>query len=202
METKFQTSFIPKKPIVQEKKISSGISLFLLISLVVFFITSGLAGWVYFEKQRLIDKINEEKATITKNKNSLTKDSLSIENFVDLNTRIEISKELLSKHITVAPVFGFLQDRILKNVRFNSFVFSYSDKTDSTGKTNVKVDVSGKALNWRTMAAQVDELGKTQWKNIIKESRVSNLALSSDGSVSFLYSAYLSPDFIIYKTKK
>lgn len=199
METKFQTSFIPKKPIVQEKKVSSGISLFLLISLIVFFITAGLAGWVYFEKQRLINKINTEKEIITKNKNSLTKDSLSIESFVELNTRIEVSKELLSKHITVAPIFGFLQDRVLKNVRFNSFVFSFSDK--GVGNTGVKVDVSGKALNWRTIAAQVDEFGKTEWKNILKESKISNLSLSSDGSIGFLYTAYFSPDFIIYKAK-
>lgn len=202
METKFQTSFIPKKPIIQEKKISSGINLFLLISLIIFFITAGLAGYVYFEKQRLVKKIDGEKTTITTNKNSLTKDSLSIENFVDLNTRIEVSKELLTKHITVAPVFSFLQDRVLKNVRFNSFVFSYSDKLDASGKTSVKVDVSGKALDWRTMAAQVDEFGKTQWKNIVRESKLSNLALSSDGSVTFLYTAYLNPDFVVYKIKK
>ncbi len=201
METKFQTSFIPKKPIVQERKISGGISLFLLISLIIFFITAGLAGWVYFEKQRLNNKISFEKETIAKNKNSLTKDSLSIESFVELNTRIEVSKELLSKHVTVVPIFSFLQDRVLKNVRFNSFVFSYSDKGD-VSKTGVKVDVSGKALNWRTMAAQVDEFGKVQWKNIIKESKISNLSLSSDGSVAFLYSAYLNPDFITYKAKK
>jgi len=202
METKFQTSFIPKKPMVQEKKISSGINLFLLISLIIFFITSGLAGYVYFEKQRLVKKIDGEKTTIAKNKNSLTKDSLSIESFVELNTRIEVSKELLSKHITVVPIFSFLQDRVLKNVRFNSFVFSYSDKADTSGKNSVKVDVSGKALNWRTMAAQVDEFSKTQWKSIIKESKISNLSLSSDGSVAFLYTAYLNPDFIVYKIKK
>lgn len=195
METKFQTSFIPKKPIVQETtKVTSGISLFLLISILIFFVTSGVAGWVYWKKQDLISKINSEKINITNNKNSLTKDSLSIENFVILNTRIEVSKELLSKHITIAPVFQFLQERVLKNVRFNSFVFSSSDKS-----SGVKVDISGKALDWRTMAAQVDELSKPQWKSIIKNSKISNLGLSSDGSVSFLYSVNLNPEFIIKK---
>ncbi|MFA5934462.1 MAG: hypothetical protein WC827_01065 [Candidatus Paceibacterota bacterium] len=201
METKFQTSFIPKKPITQESNTTTGVGLFLLISIVIFLISSGIAGWVYLEKNRLIGNINEQKNIINKNKDSLNKDSVSIENFVQLNTRIETSKTLLSKHISVAPLFGFLGERILKNVRFNSFVFSAAG-SDATGANKIKVDVSGKALDWRTMAAQADEISKPEWKTIIVEPKISNLSLSSDGSVMFSLSTFLNPNFVTYKIKK
>ena len=201
METKFQTSFIPKKPIVQESRVTTSVSLFLLISIIIFLISCGIAGWVYLEKDRLINSINEQKDIINKNKDSLDKDSVSIESFVQLNTRIETSKALLAKHISVAPLFAFLSERVLKNVRLNSFVFSAAS-TATNGGNNIKVDVSGKALDWRTMAAQADEISKPEWKNIIIEPKISNLSLSSDGSVVFSLSAYLNPSFLTYQIKK
>jgi hypothetical protein len=201
METKFQTSFIPKKPIIQENKINSGVSLFLLLSIVIFLIASGIAGWIFLEKKLLIGKINTEKENINKNTDSLNKDSVSIENFVQLNTRIETSKNLLSKHISVSPTFGFLSNLVLKNVRFNSFVFS-SSGLDGNGGNNIKVDISGKALDWRTMAAQVDEISKPDWKTTIRDPKVSNLSLASDGSILFSLSFLLNPDFVTYKIKK
>lgn len=201
METKFQTSFIPKKPIMQENKITTGVSLFLLISIIIFLISSGIAGWVYLEKGRLINSITEQKDIINKNKDSLNKDSVSIEKFVELNTRIETSKSLLSRHISVAPLFGFLGERVLKNVRFNSFVFSAAG-TEASSAGKIKVDISGKALDWRTMAAQADEISKSEWKSIITEPKISNLSLASDGSVVFSLSASLNPNFVTYKIKK
>lgn len=201
METKFQTSFIPKKPIIQENKITSGISLFLLMSIIVFLIASGIAGWVFLEKKLLIGKIQTEKDIINKNTDSLNKDSVSIENFVELNTRIESSKNLLFKHVSVSPIFGFLGNLALKNVRFNSFIFSASN-SDGSGNSSIKVDISGKALDWRTMAAQVDEISKPEWKTIIRDPKVSNLGLSSDGSIVFSLSVLLNPDFVTYKIKK
>lgn len=201
METKFQTSFIPKKPIIQEQRITTGVNLFLLISIIVFLISASIAGWVFWEKKSLVIKIENEKSIINKNKDSLNKDSVSIENFVELNTRIETSKTLLAKHISVLPVFDFLQKLVLKNVRFNSFVFSVAG-SDGSGADKIKVDVSGKAADWRTMASQVDEFSKPEWKRIVKEPKVSNLSLASDGSIVFLFSAILSPDFVNYNTKK
>jgi hypothetical protein len=201
METKFQTSFIPKNPITQEQRVSTGVNLFLLISIIIFLISASIAGWVFLEKKSLVGRIENEKGIINKNKDSLNKDSVSIENFVELNTRIETSKTLLSKHISVLPVFDFLQKLVLKNVRFNSFVFSVA-ASDGSGVDKIKVDVSGKAVDWRTMANQVDEFSKPEWKKIVKEPKVSNLSLASDGSIVFLFSAILSPDFVNYNTKK
>ncbi len=201
METKFQTSFIPKKPMVQENKANIGIGLFLLISIVIFLISSGIAGWVYLEKDRLINKIVTQKNIITQNNNTFEGSAATVDEFVRLNTRIEVSKILLSQHISVLPVFDFLQGVVLKSVRLNSFVFS-SSGVDANGQNKIKVDVSGVAADWKSMAAQVDELNKPNNKKAIQESKISNLSLASDGSVVFSLSTIFKPDFVTYELKK
>jgi len=200
METKFQTSFIPKKPIVQENRANVGIGLFLLISIVIFLISVGIAGWVYLEKDRLINNIAEQKNTINTNRNTFKDSTVTIEEFVRLNSRIESSKELLSRHISVIPLFDFLQGSVLKSVRLNSFVFS-SVGVDANGNNNIKVDVSGTAADWKSMAAQVDELSKPENKKVIQDSKISNLSLTANGSVVFSLSTSFNPDFLIYKIK-
>jgi len=198
METKYQTSFIPKKPVTMSGQVRSGsMSLFLLISIIIFLVSLGLAGYVFLEKSILIQKINADKSTIEANKNGLTSDSVTIESLVELNSRINISKDLLNRHISVSPIFNFLQQATLKSVRFNNFNFSSTGK-DASGANRISVQMSGIAKGWETVASQADEFGKSDWRKIISEPKISNLNLNTDGSVSFLFSAYVSPDFLFY----
>jgi len=197
MDTKFQTSFIPKKPIVQEEKIHSKVSLFLLISLIVFLVALGLAGYVYLEKNLLIKNIASEQSTIETNKNGLTADSVTVESIVALNSRIEVAKSLLANHVDVSPVFSFLNQRTLTNVRFRNFSFSNAGK-DSSGQTKVVVQMSGQARDFATVASQADEFGKPEYTNIVKEPKVSDFSLAQDGSVTFSFSAVILPDFVSY----
>ena len=67
-ETKFQTSFIPKKPLMQEGTGSkTGMSIFLLISILIFLASIGIAGYVFLENKFLAQQITTEQQTITKN---------------------------------------------------------------------------------------------------------------------------------------
>ena len=55
MDTKFQTSFIPKKPItVQEVGVRGSLSIFVLISVILFLISAGGAVGVILWKQQLL----------------------------------------------------------------------------------------------------------------------------------------------------
>ena len=198
METKYQTSFIPKKPVMIEgQSRSGGMSLFLLVSVIIFLISLGLAGYVFLEKNILIQKITSNQSSIATNKNGLTSDSTTIESLVELNSRINVANSLLGKHIAVSPIFDFLQQATLKSVRFKNFSFSSLSK-DASGVSRVSVQMSGIAKDWETVASQADEFGKADWKKIITEPKISNLSLNADGSVSFLFSAYVSPDFLVY----
>lgn len=197
METKFQTSFIPRKPIIQKEQTKAGIGLFLIISIIIFLISVGVAGWVYLEKDILIKSIAGEQNTIETNREGLVKDSITIEKIVELDSRIEVSQSLLDKHISVYPIFGFLEQVTLKDIRFKNFVFSTNQK-DSSGQDVMKVEMSGTARDWRTVASQADEFGKSEYRPFIKEPKVSDLSLTQDGSVTFSLSVYFSPDFLSY----
>ena len=196
MEAKYQTSFIPKKPVTTTgQRSSGGMSLLLLISILIFLVSLGSVAYVILFKQAYIKNIEEEQQTIETNKSGLVSDSLTIESLVELDSRINVANKLLSNHIAVSPIFNFLQQATLKSVRFKNFSFTSVNK-DSTKK--VSIQMSGQAKDWETVASQADEFGKTEWKKIIDEPKISNLSLNSDGSISFIFSAYINPDYLIY----
>ena len=199
METKYQTSFIPKSPVVSVgSRRSGGMGLFLVLSIVVFLISLGLAGYVFLEKSLLIKKIQADQSTIEANKNGLISDSVTIESLVELNSRINVANELLDKHVAVSPIFNFLQQRTLKSVRFKNFNFSSTGRSE-TDTNKISVQMAGVARDWETVASQADEFGRPEWKKIITEPKVSDLSLDADGRVSFLFSAYISPDSLFYE---
>jgi len=172
-------------------------SLFLLISIVVFLVSIGLAGYVYLEKSLLIQKITADQKTIETNKTGLVSDSITIESLVELNSRTNVAKELLGKHIAVSSIFNFLQQGTLTSVRFKDFSFSSLGKSD-TGINKISIQMSGQAKDWETVASQADEFGKPEYKKIITEPKISNLSLNTDGSVSFTFTSFVSPDFLVY----
>ncbi len=201
METKYQTSFIPKKPLTATSTTqTSSISLFLLVSIILFFVSLGMAGYVYMQKATLIKAITESKKTITDNSKGLSLDENTINSFVELDSRIKASKILLDAHVAISPIFDFLKENTLKTVRFKNFSFNSAGK-DSGGDQKISVQMSGVARNWETVALQADEFGKPEVKNIITEPKISNLSLNIDGSVSFVFSAYVTPKFLNYKPK-
>lgn len=197
METKYQTSFIPKKPVaVTGQSQSSGMSFFLIVSIVLFLISLGLASYVFLERNLLVKKITADQVTIEANKNGLTSDSNTIENLVSLNSRINVANILLSKHVAVSPIFNFLQQATLRSVRFKNFSFS------SIEGGKIAVQMAGQARDWETVASQADEFGKVDYRKIITEPKISNLSLNADGSISFSFSAYITPEFIVYGTNQ
>ncbi|MFH0755229.1 MAG: hypothetical protein V1910_00995 [bacterium] len=198
METKYQTSFIPKKPVIATPSKNISVDLFFLISIIIFLISLGLAGYVFLAKKVLIQKIVSNQKTIEDNKNGLTSDSITIESLVEFNSRINTAKDLLDKHISISPIFDFLQQTTLKSVSFKNFNFTSLGK-DASGVNKISVQMLGIAKNWETVASQADEFGKADWKKIIDEPKISNLSVNTDGSISFQFSAFINPEFLSYK---
>ena len=196
METKFQTSFIPKKPIVEGQTITPKVCLFFLVSVIVFLVAVGLAGWIFLEKNFLIQKINTDKQTIEANKGSFETDT--IESMIRLDSRIKVANLLLSKHIAISPIFSFFEDKTLKDVRFKSFKFSYLG-SGSSDQIVDKVEMDGQAKDFKTVASQANEFGKVDYRAIIKSPVFSDLNLTQDGSVSFSFVSSISPDVISYE---
>jgi hypothetical protein len=199
MEPKYQTSFIPKKPVAMggQSRSGTGMNLLLLVSVIIFLISLGLSGYVYLEKNLLIQKIAADQNTIETNKSGLVSDSNTVESLVKLNSRINVAKDLLSRHTAISPIFDFLQKNTLKSVRFKDFTFSSAGK-DASGANLISIQMSGVAKDWETVASQADQFGLPDWSKIISQPKISDLSLNIDGSVSFVFSAYISPSFIVY----
>ena len=106
MEVKMQTSFIPKKPITETTNEGSGVSLFLLLSIIVFIVAVALAAAVFLWQKSLVAQIEKDKQALVDTKK--TYEEGTIEELIRLNDRIEESKNLLAKHIAVTPVFVLL----------------------------------------------------------------------------------------------
>lgn len=190
METKFQTSFIPKKAIVPTvgQVRSEPVSVFLIIAIVVFVISLASAGGVFVYKKTLISKINDMNKRLAEAKNSFEPDSIA--NLSRLSKRIEASKQVVEKHTVVTPVFDLLEDTTLATVRFSIFSYDLSDDGSAT------LSMTGEAKNFTSVALQSDVIGKEKY---VKNPVFSDLNPNSSGNIVFKFSASLDPDLISYK---
>lgn len=191
MEEKFQTSFIPKKPIIKERATSSRpvgflviISVFILITMII------VTGGLYFYNTVLSKNIlkMENDLNLAKNRFEPSK----IVQLQVLDKRLNASSEILSKHITISPIFEALQLITMKTIGYNEFSYDF----DGTKNEKIKVRLSGVALGYRSIALQSDLF--TGNKNFI-DPVFSDLLLDDKGNVLFDLDFTLDPSFVDYK---
>jgi hypothetical protein len=190
MEVKMQTSFIPKKPIIESHSRGSGISLFLLLSIIIFIVSVSLAGGIWLWRNSLVAKIEKDKAALVAAKESYEEDTINP--LIRLNDRIEETKGLLSRHLAVSPVFLMLEKNILRNVRLKSMNFSYG------GSDKINVSLSGLASSYDALSKQSDAFGDESLRKFISEPVISGFSPTADGSISFTFSASINPKLVSY----
>lgn len=191
MDNNFQTSFIPKKPLAEDQAPRQRhTSLFTFLGVVVFFVAILLAGGMYFYKTTLAKQIVSMNTDLELARNAF-EPSLITELQI-LDRRINSANELLKNHIVVSPIFAALQESTLKSVQFTKF--SYIFPQDQNGA--VKVQMSGKARDYSSIALQSDELAKNR---NIKDPIFANLALDErTGIVSFELAFTVDSDLVRY----
>ena len=191
MEPNFQTSFIPKKPIVQERATSSRpISLLVVVSIFVFFTVLAASTALYFYKGVLVKNIAQMENDINLAKNRF--EPSKITELQALDRRLRASNEILSRHIAITPVFEALQALTMKTVRYTKFSYDFG-----TGKeAKIVIKMSGLAIGYRSIALQSDLFAEN--KNII-DPVFSNLTLDNSGNVLFDLEFSVDPNFVDYK---
>jgi hypothetical protein len=192
MEQQFQTSFIPKKPLVTEQK-TSGVSsnIFNIIGVVVFITSLVAAGGAYAYKTYATKKVLAQAQSLAAAKSEF--EATLINNLQQVERRLNASQEILSNHISVSPIFAALQEATLKSVRYTKFSYSLNPEA---GAEKVVVKLSGQATNYTSIALQSDLLAKNKYlKNII----FSNLALDEKGNVLFDLTFSVDPSFVSYR---
>lgn len=191
MEQDFQTSFIPKKPIIEERAaVARPVSLLTIISIFIFFTVILASGGLYFYKVYLTKNITQMQGDLNLAKGRF--ESSKIVQLQVLDKRLIASTEILSKHIAISPIFQALQTLTMKTVRFTKFSYSLGDEKSS----NVNIKMSGMALGYRSIALQSDIFTKNKY---IIDPVFSNLSLDNSGNVLFDLEFLVDPSFVDYK---
>lgn len=191
MEQNFQTSFIPKKPMINDRTIAPRpISLFTILSIFILLTMVVVSGGLYLYKGVLTKNISKMESDLNLAKNRF--EPAKITQLKILDERLKASNEILASHVVISPIFKALQDVTMKSVRFNKF--SYTLNTDKEPRVVVKM--GGQALGYRSIALQADLFGHNSY---FRDPIFSNLSLDDKGNVLFDLDFSVDPVFIDYR---
>ena len=190
MDKEFQTSFIPKKPLTEDRVVRERpVSVVTFFATVIFFATLVAGVGAYGYQVVLAKKVKDMAVSLDKAKGAFEPSLLS--DLEVLDRRINASQEILSNHIAVSPIFQSLQELTLKNVRFTKFSYEVSRESGIT------VKMSGLSPNYSyiTLALQSDVFVQNKY---IKNPVFSNLNLDEKGNVTFDLTFSVDPSFVKY----
>jgi hypothetical protein len=177
-----------------EERVSStrSIGFFSIVSIFMLFAVLLATGALYFYKiivTKNIEKMKEE-LIIARNRFEPAR----ITELQVLDRRLSSSKEILSKHIAITPIFQALQDITMKTVRYTKFGYILGEDPQHS---RITIKMNGTAIGYRSVALQSDLF--TENKNLI-DPVFSNLTLDDKGNVNFDLEFSVDPSFVDYKT--
>lgn len=195
MESKFQSSFIPKGPFAAT---ASGVpmgpktkekSLLAYLALVIFsvsvFLALGMFGYKFYLKYSIAKMgVDLENARATLQPEV-------IRELTRLDNRIISSQKLIAQHKILSPLFEFLGTSTPKTVRFSDFRYSMTPQ-------GLELSMTGEARGYAALALQSNIFNKSQY---FKDSIFSNLKLNTKGDVIFSFRAIVDPSLVSYQRK-
>ncbi|HTK33386.1 MAG TPA: hypothetical protein VL335_02470 [Candidatus Paceibacterota bacterium] len=203
METKFQTSFIPKKPIasaiggvssVAPRKHTS--SIFMTIATILFIASLVAAGGTYAYKQYLINDQVTQKEQLAAREKEFNTDL--IEKLKNQDVKIGYARQLLNNHLALSQIFDIIGRLTIENVRFLSMDLT----APTTGSDGIKISLQGLGTSLSAVAFQSDVLSKLDdygLRKVIKNPVLTNPVLNANRSVSFGFSAVVDPSTLSYE---
>lgn len=210
METKFQTSFIPKKtaaPTGMAGNIPaqhrSRSSLIMTFATVIFILSLGAAIGSYVWKYVLISNRESYKQQLVQRQEQFNLDL--IEQLKQVNIKINMARQLMSNHIAVSQIFDVVSRLTAEKVRFLSMQLSSSvtDGVADVGSSDLKISMEGFGLNLSTVAFQSDVLNQLEQyglRKIVKNPILSDPTQDDEKNLtSFKFSASIDPKNISYE---
>lgn len=114
-ETK-PTSFIPKK---YKYKSNRGTKYFLLTSFVVFAVVAVGSAGLFFYNLRLTEEIREKEESLKTEQARFRAEK--IREIHDFDTKIRLVQEMLNTRVSLASLFGFLEENTLQGITYTEF---------------------------------------------------------------------------------
>jgi hypothetical protein len=194
MEQNFQTSFIPKKPIVEDSTMVSSsskpVGVFMIIAIFLFItVLLGSVG-VYLYKDTLAKNVVKMESDLLLARNRFEPEKIS--QLQKIDKKLSSANEILQKHIAISPIFERLSAITLKSIRYTKFSYEF----DRSEKSRVVVSLSGQATGYRAIALQSDMFTKEKY---FIDPVFSNLSLDDKGNVLFDLEFFVDPVFVDYK---
>lgn len=189
-QTKFQTSFVPKKPVVSGPGIPTpkGNNFFMIIATFIFIVSLVFVGLVYFWKYSLTETISGQLNDLQRARDEFNPEEIA--QATRLNNRIISIEELLNKHRSPVQVFEVLERYTLNTVRFNSFSYK------TTEGNEISISGSGVGSGFESIVLQSDEFGAT---TLLRDVIFNSVVGQENGLVSFSFSALLDPNVVLYR---
>ena len=186
VETKFQTSFIPKQPVTETAKrpSSAGGSLLFLIGFLFLIISIASAAGVFIWNKTILANIEEGNAQLTESKKGFENNTIAV--YTKLDNRIDVADSLLKKHIKPSSLFPKLGLNTLQTVRYNNFTYAYG------GAGNITITMAGEAADYESMALQAKQFTGDAASDAFKSPIFSNFSKVKD-KVVFTFTSGIDP---------
>ncbi len=190
METKFQTSFIPKASLTAptQPRRRGAITFLMFFGMVVFFTSVALALGSYVWLKILTNQSKQLASDLAANEKAFEPNT--IEEYVRLDSRIDNAKKLIDKHISLSSFLDLLGRETLKTISFADFKYL----ADPSG--DISVEMAGRGASYNSVAFQAKEFGKIV---PLKNPVFANLDLDPQGRVIFKLNMDLDPTLISFK---
>ncbi len=145
MDTRIQTSFIPKKPVDGGHSTKASGGILYLLGTVVFVVALIASGLVFGYQKYLEGQIAKMEADLAQARQNLEPELIAELSRAD--KRFIAAEEIIKNHQTLSELFNILESLTLQNVAFSSFGY----KNDSAGMNFL---LEGEARSYATVAYQ------------------------------------------------
>lgn len=190
METKFQTSFIPKKslatPSVSHSKTSMGF--FMFFALIIFMISVGIAGGAYGWKKYIEKRVIRMDEDLKANESKF--EPRTIDEYYRLEQRMNNAKKLIDSHISMSVFFKVLGKLTLKSVQFKDLKYNLEDDG------NISIEMNGSVATYNALADQSRVFGA---EKRITNQVFSDIDVEKTGRVVFSFKGTINPELLYYK---
>lgn len=201
METKFQTSFIPKKPIIQQETTHvahSSTSIVMVIGVICLLASLAAAAFTFVAKGYLTKTQDQYKIDLTKNEERLN-DPL-IEDLRRANAKIDLAKQLIKNHAAVSKTLDIIAALTAERVYFTSFDLLAPEP--GRGDDSYRIAMKGIADSFNSIAFQSDVFGRSTkfgTNKTLKNPILSDLTTDNNGDVNFNFTAQIPSTEISYE---
>ncbi len=189
MDTKPQSSFIPKKPSEAGALSRSG-GLFPFLANMLFVVALLASVAVFAYDKYLSAQIGKMDEDLSAARTAIQPELIN--QLVRSDKRIISATGLVESHVTISSLFELLQSITLQNLQFTSFSFGSGEGG------SLSVTMKGEARTYATVALQAKIFNDNE--NFINP-QFSNLDLNDKGDVVFAFKSQINPKIISYVEK-